>query len=323
MKDRRTYMTQLPKTDKLFDRVFRSILDKMPQLIVPLINEVFHTDYRMEDTIMQLENQNKDIMQGLEWIMDSLLHIGDKKYYIECQQTENNATIVRIFEYNVIRSLEEARERSKTGVNEICIPNCCELYLTHTASIGDSVGIPVRFADNYVYEYQIPVIKVQSYSKEEMFQKNLLILLPYYILRYEKELPKYEKNEEKKNQLLEEYKSIKNYLNVAANSEEYSDLIDLIKEVLDYVLKRESRLKEELDAIMDEEEMELFSERMMRIGREQAFEKGREEGRKLEGVKAVDKLVDTGIMDLEAACSLLEVSLQDYEKVKDSLKQEK
>ena len=72
------------------------------------------------------------------------------------------------------------------------------------------------------------------------------------------------------------------------------------------------------------EVMELFSERMLRIGREEgfeeAFEKGFEEGRKLADVEIVDKLVDAGIMDLEAACNLLEFSLQDYEKVKGSLK---
>lgn len=64
------------------------------------------------------------------------------------------------------------------------------------------------------------------------------------------------------------------------------------------------------------EVMELFSERMLRIGREEGFE----EGRKLADVEIVDKLVDAGIMDLEAACNLLEFSLQDYEKVKGSLK---
>ena len=76
------------------------------------------------------------------------------------------------------------------------------------------------------------------------------------------------------------------------------------------------------------EVMELFSERMLRIGREKGFEEefekgfeeGFEEGRKLADVEIVDKLVDAGIMDLEAACNLLEFSLQDYEKVKGSLK---
>lgn len=35
--------------DKIFDDVFRTMLEKMPQVMIPLINEVFHTDYRDED----------------------------------------------------------------------------------------------------------------------------------------------------------------------------------------------------------------------------------------------------------------------------------
>lgn len=126
----------------------------------------------------------------------------------------------------------------------------------------------------------------------------------------------------KKKQLLEEYRSIENYLNVATNSQDYSNLMEWINKVLDYVLRRESQLREGIGEAMRGEVMELFSERMLRIGREEGIEEGLEKGRQLEGVKAVDKLVDAGIMDLEAACNLLEVSLQDYEKVKGSLKQE-
>ena len=320
-------MTQPPTTDKIFDKVFQSILEKMPQLMIPLINEAFHTDYCMDDMIVPFKNEHKDITQGLDRIIDFLLHIKDKKYYIkcrdkkyhiECQQMKDNTTIIRMFEYDVESSLEEAGECSNTGVQKICFPNSCELYLTHTASMEDSIVIPLRFADGYVHEYQIRVIKAQNYSVEEIFQKNLQVLLPYYILRYEKNLPEYEQNEEKKKQLFEEYKNIEKYLNAATNSEEYNSLVELIKEVLDYVLRRESRLREGIGKIMRGEVMELFSERMLRIGREKGFE----EGRKLAGVEIVDKLVDAGIMDLEAACNLLEVSLQDYEKVKGSLNQE-
>ena len=315
-------MTQPPKTDKIFDSVFRTILEKMPQLMIPLINEVFHTDYRMDDRIVQLKNEHKDITQGLDLITDSLLCIGDRKYHIECQKMQDKTMAIRMFEYDVTIALEEARERGKTGMNEIRFPNSCVLYLTHTASMGDSIGIPVRFADGHVHEYQVPIMKAQSYSTEEIFQKNLQVLLPYYILRYEKKLPEYEQNEIKKMQLFEEYRSIENYLNVATNSEDYSNLMEWINKILDYVLRRESQLREGIGEAMRGEVMELFSERMLRIGREEGIEEGLEKGRQLEGVKAVDKLVDAGIMDLEAACNLLEVSLQDYEKVKGSLKQE-
>ena len=36
--------------------------------------------------------------------------------------------------------------------------------------------------------YEIPVVKVQDYGVEEIFQKRLLFLLPYYFLRYQLEL---------------------------------------------------------------------------------------------------------------------------------------
>ena len=38
-----------------------------------------------------------------------------------------------------------------------------------------------------VHEYTVPVIKVQEYTKSVIFQKKLFFLLPFYIMRYEKE----------------------------------------------------------------------------------------------------------------------------------------
>ena len=36
--------------------------------------------------------------------------------------------------------------------------------------------------------YEIPVVKVQDYGLEEIFEKRLLFILPYYFLRYQLEL---------------------------------------------------------------------------------------------------------------------------------------
>ena len=40
----------------IFDDVFRTIAQKMPQLLIPLINEVFHTSYSEEEHFEQLRN---------------------------------------------------------------------------------------------------------------------------------------------------------------------------------------------------------------------------------------------------------------------------
>ena len=41
----------------IFDDVFRTMIEKMPYLAVPLINEVFHTSYPENVPIVQLRNE--------------------------------------------------------------------------------------------------------------------------------------------------------------------------------------------------------------------------------------------------------------------------
>lgn len=36
--------------------------------------------------------------------------------------------------------------------------------------------------------YEVPTVQVQNFSKEDMFKKRLLILIPFYVLRYEKDI---------------------------------------------------------------------------------------------------------------------------------------
>ena len=42
----------------IFDDVFRTIAQKMPQLLIPLINEVFHTSYSEKKPFEQLRNEH-------------------------------------------------------------------------------------------------------------------------------------------------------------------------------------------------------------------------------------------------------------------------
>ena len=42
----------------VFDDVFRTIAQKLPQLLIPLINEVFHTNYSEDEDFEQLRNEH-------------------------------------------------------------------------------------------------------------------------------------------------------------------------------------------------------------------------------------------------------------------------
>ena len=85
----------------IFDDVFRTMVEKMTYLIVPLINEVFHTSYPEDVKIMHLRNEHQ--LEDGELITDARLLIGDKVYHIECQSSDDTMMAIRMFCYGMAR----------------------------------------------------------------------------------------------------------------------------------------------------------------------------------------------------------------------------
>ena len=64
----------------IFDDVFRTIAQKMPQLLIPLINEVFHTSYSEEEPFEQLRNEHYEKFGTV--VTDSIIRIGNHIYHL-------------------------------------------------------------------------------------------------------------------------------------------------------------------------------------------------------------------------------------------------
>ncbi len=54
----------------------------------------------------------------------------------------------------------------------------------------------------------MPIMKVQTYSLDDIFEKGLLMLIPFYIFSHEKSFPEYNSNEQKLTELKAEYQKI-------------------------------------------------------------------------------------------------------------------
>lgn len=57
-------------------------------------------------------------------------------------------------------------------------------------------------------QYDIPIMKVQKYSLNDIFEKRLLMLIPFYIFSHENSLPEYNSNGQKLEELKVEYQVI-------------------------------------------------------------------------------------------------------------------
>lgn len=263
----------------IFDDVFRTMLEKMPRLVIPLINEVFHTDYPLDVEFEQLRNEHQE--ENGEEITDSCIKIGKKLYHIECQSTDDTTMAVRMIEYDFYIAVEHSERNGRRY--RIEFPKSCVLFLRSGTNTPDFLEAEIVFADETTHLYRIPTIKMRNYTKDALFQKNLLMLLPFYVMRYEKQAHELDKNPEKLHSLLKEYEELRIQLEKKLNGDTtglYTDLIKLITKIADYIFRKEKIVRKDLGEIMGGKVLELESERLTAKGIQQGIRQGMRQGEK-------------------------------------------
>ena len=250
----------------IFDDVFRTMIEKMPYLAVPLINEVFHTSYPEDVKITQLRNEHQQ--KDDEIITDSCLLIGKKMYHIECQSTDDTTMAIRMIEYDFAIAVENAEKQGRRY--RIEFPRSCVLFLRSSGNTPDYLEADVIFPDGKTHVYSIPAIKMADYTKDHIFEKNLLMLLPFYIMRYEKKKHDMRKNLELLQILLDEYDEIRinleKELTETGKAELYTNLTKLIVKIADHIFEKEEDIRKGIGDVMGGKVLELESERLKAEG---------------------------------------------------------
>ena len=242
------------------------MIEKMPYLAVPLINEVFHTSYPEDVKITQLRNEHQQ--KDGEIITDSCLLIGKKMYHIECQSTDDTTMAIRMIEYDFAIAVENAEKQGRRY--RIEFPRSCVLFLRSSGNTPDYLEADVIFPDGKTHVYSIPAIKMADYTKDHIFEKNLLMLLPFYIMRYEKKKHDMRKNLELLQILLDEYDEIRinleKELTETGKAELYTNLTKLIVKIADHIFEKEEDIRKGIGDIMGGKVLELESERLKAEG---------------------------------------------------------
>ena len=284
----------------IFDDVFRTMIEKMPYLAVPLINEVFHTSYPQDVPIIQLRNEHQQ--ENGEIITDSCLKIGDKLYHIECQSTDDTTMAILMIEYDFSIAVENAHKQGRRY--RMDFPRSCVLYLRSGNNTPDFLGVEMALADGNIVLYQISTIKLETYTKDSIFEKNLLMLLPFYIMRYEKNIHEMSENPELFQCLLNEYEEIRTNLvkelSGADKAALYMDLNKLIIKIADYICQSEEVVRKGIGDVMGGKVLELESERLRAEGEKIGEIKGEIRG-EAKGEERLSILINRLILDGRSA----------------------
>lgn len=202
----------------VYDGAFRTILNDCSQLIIPVINEIFGETYTGEEEIRFFPNEHFLDQQSeadKERITDTNFTVFGKipkKYHLECESSLPDGKItIRLFEYDAQIALDEGEVTEETLT--VTFPNTAVLYLRAYKKTPDKMKYVIVTPGGTV-RYDVPVMKVQKYSLDDIFEKRLLMLIPFYIFSHEKDFPEFNSSAQKLAELKAEYRIILERLGV-------------------------------------------------------------------------------------------------------------
>ena len=288
----------------IYDGAFRTILNDCRKLIIPVINEIFDETYTGDEEIRFFPNEHFLDQQDeadKERITDTNFTVFGKipkKYHVECESSLPDRRItIRLFEYDAQIALDEGEVTEETLT--VTFPNTAVLYLRTYQKTPDKMKYVIVTPGGTV-RYDIPIMKVQKYSLDDIFDKRLLMLIPFYIFSHENSFPEYNSNDQKLEKLKAEYQVILERLDRLEQQEvigafDKRTIIELSSDVIKEIAQKYENVQKGVGDIMSGALIETEARRILKKGMNEA---NKETALKLlkRGKQTVEEIAeDTGL----------------------------
>lgn len=176
----------------LWDEILKAVFLTKPQQLFHLFKEVYGKEYPPDTSIQFISTEYSTFLDSpntkapSSQLMDFAILIGGTDYYhIECQMENDKGMVIRMVAYDFHFALQHCTStQPATGEIVMRFPDSVVIYPEKNRNLPDTLHCRIIFADKSEHIYQIPTIKVQSYSLDEIHQKHLNFFLPYTLLRF-------------------------------------------------------------------------------------------------------------------------------------------
>ena len=191
-------------------------------------------------------------------------------FVLECQSTPDSKMLIRLFEYDAQIALDSGEVNRETLTVEF--PNTAVIYLRCYKTTTPDVYRYVIKTPGGIVEYDVPILKTQKYTLEEIFEKELILLIPFYIFSREADFAQYESNSEKLEALKDEYREIIDRLDKLVQDEKLSDfdrntLIETAEDVINEIAKKYENLRKGIGDVMGGAILDTNARRILNQGR--------------------------------------------------------
>ena len=162
----------------------------MPDQLLSLIKEIYGKEYPPDTSIRLLGTEHSTFQDAPEEALSSnlmgisLLIEDSDFYHIECQMKNDKFIVIRMISNDMHYAIEHCMsQNSSTGEITIRFPHSIVIYPDQNNSLPDKLTCRIIFQDESEHIYQVPTVRIQSYSLEEIRKKHLYLFIPYLLLR--------------------------------------------------------------------------------------------------------------------------------------------
>lgn len=181
-------------THKIFDSTFKKILTLSSKAVVNMINGLFYTSYDPDTAEVfyhWTESVKNDTLKTT--LADTILVINNSDaYHMEAQMTKDENIVFRVFSYGAgyaDKTKEISQDEKGHDIYQIHFPNPCIIYLNNVSeSVPDTYSLSVDLGLDAPIIYRVPVVKLMNCSTEDINNRKMVILVPFFLLKLRERL---------------------------------------------------------------------------------------------------------------------------------------
>ena len=279
-------------SEQTYDSALATMISKVQSCIVPLINEAFGEKFT-ENAKVEIENNKRVIAQidgrlsrretdAYVRISEMLGEFVQKCYHVECETWYDKSIVVRVAEYSSVIAADEAVV-TKSGV-ELHFPNSVILFLRPNRAIPKKVTITHCAPNGEKLSYDVPTIQIADYSLDDIFDKKLLLLLPFALFRFANDFDEMEEDEGKRRKIGDALREIEERLDELLQAGEISayqklTIEDLLLRVSEKLTMRHEKIRKGVGEIMSGYILRTKADEWLDEAKQEGRIEGRQEGR--------------------------------------------
>ena len=276
-------------SETAYDDAFRTMEGRCDDLLIPFVSHMFGEQYDKTAVVKRLRNEHyveHEDGSKEKRITDSFFDITykdvTKRYHLECESKTYDGTIlVRVFEYGTQIAIDTGEKSSYKA--KFVFPESGILVLRSSKDTPGNAVIEITMPNGQEVSYDVPIIKISEYSIEDIFDKKLFMLIPFYIFNFEDQLPRINENENEIDELLRMYNDIftrleKEQQTGTLSAVSYNAIIRLTYSVAYKLTMKEDNVQRKVGDVMGGKVLDLPCFQIYDQAYEQAMEKATDNG---------------------------------------------